>query len=147
MAVQGHYFVINQNLIEAVILLVFAMLKKDYLWSLDHFIKGLIQQKKEDVFPDKENHEPAVNSRREMVKNLASIPILGVAFFGMAKKSGWLSFEENNLEKTDAITSASKLNAKTWNIGELKGEVPKGKIKHIAASFCGLVLVRLVVQI
>ena len=134
MAGQGHYFFINQNLIEAAILLVFAMLKKDYLWSLDRFIKGLIQHKKDTVFPDKENHEPAVNSRREMVKNLASIPILGVVFFGMAKKSGWLSFEENNLEKTDAITSASKLNAKTWDIGELKGEIPKGKIKHVEIS-------------
>ena len=40
---------------------------------------------------------------REVIKNLAVIPLFGAAFFGMAKKRGWISFEEKNLAaKTDA---------------------------------------------
>ena len=131
---QGQYFFVNLNLIEAGILLVFALLKKDYLWSLDRLFKGIFQRQKESVFPQKENSETGINTRREMIKNLASIPVLGVAFFGMAKRNGWLSFEENNLGKIDSITSASQIRAKTYDISELKGEVPRGKIKHIEMS-------------
>ena len=69
-----------------------------------------------------------------MIKNLASIPVLGVAFFGMAKKSGWMSFEEDKSEETDATTSATLMRRKTWDMSELKGKVPTGKIKHLEVS-------------
>ncbi len=52
----------------------------------------------------------------------------------MAKKSGWWSFEEDNLKKVDGITSASYFKAKAADIRELKGKVPKGKIKHVELS-------------
>lgn len=130
----GQYFIVNLNLIEAGILLVFVFLKKEYLWSLDQLIKGFFQRRKERLFPPKENHESGVNTRRELIKNLASIPLLGIVFFGMAKRSGWLSFEENNLKKTDATSSATLMRAKMWDISELKGKVPKGKIKHVEMS-------------
>ncbi len=130
----GQYFIVNVNLIEAGILMVFAFLKKEYLWSLDGLIKGVFQRRKERQFPSKENNEPGVNTRRELIKNLASIPVLGIVFFGMAKRSGWLSFEEDNLKKTDATTSATLMRAKIWDISELKGKVPKGKIKHVEMS-------------
>ncbi len=134
---QAQYFIVNINLIEVGILLVFVFLKKDYLWSLDRVIKGLFQRKKERIFPQKENHEnheSGVNTRRELIKNLATIPVLGIAFFGMAKRSGWLSFEEDNLKKTDATTSATLMRTKMWDISELKGKVAKGKIKHVELS-------------
>lgn len=134
MPAQGHYFFINVNLIESGILLVFAFMQKDYLWSLDRLFKGIFIQRKEKVFPTKENHEQAINSRRELIKNLASIPILGVVFFGMAKKSGWLSFEEGNLGKVDVTTGATYMTAGNRDISELKGKMPLGKIKHVEMS-------------
>lgn len=134
---QAQYFIVNVNLIEAGILVVFAFLKKDYLWSLDRMIKGVLERRKERQFPEKENHEnheSGINTRRELIKNLASIPVLGIAFFGMAKRTGWLSFEETNLKKTDATTSATQMRAKRWDMSELKGKVPQGKIKHVEMS-------------
>ncbi len=134
---QAQYFLINLNLIEIGILLVFVFLKKDYLWSLDRLFQDILQRNKERIFPQKENHEiheSGINTRREMIKNLASIPVLGIVFFGMAKRTGWLSFEENNLGKTDAITSATQMRAKTWDISQLNDKVPKGKIKHVELS-------------
>ncbi|MCK5467803.1 MAG: DoxX family membrane protein, partial [Cyclobacteriaceae bacterium] len=134
---QGHFFLINLTLIEAGILVVFVVLKKNYLWSLDRLFKLIYQGRKDRLFPQKENsevHEPGKNARREMIKNLATIPVLGFAFFGMARRNGWLSFEENNLEKVNAISSATLMSAKTWDISELKGKVPKGKIKHVEMS-------------
>jgi len=131
---QGQPFFINLNLIEAGILFIFALTNKDYMmWGLDRLFK-LMRQHKIQLFPPGENSELTMNTRRELIKNLASLPILGVAFFGMAKKSGWLSFEENALKKADATTSASRFYAKAQDIRELKGKVPTGKIKHVEMS-------------
>ncbi len=135
--VQGQFYIINLNLIEALVLLVFALLKKDTLWSLDRLVKVMIQRRKEKIFPKADNHEifeSGINSRRELLKNLVALPVLGVAFFGMAKKNGWLSFEEDNLDKTDVQTSATVMSAKLKDIRDLKGKVPKGKIKHVELS-------------
>lgn len=136
-AVPGQFFIINMNLIEAGILLVFVLVRKDYLWSFDRLSRIMIQQRKEKLFPQKENPEiPNVyqNRRREMLKNLASIPLLGAAIFGVAKKNGWLSFEENQLGKADAVSSATILNASRRDMSELVGKVPKGKIKDVEIS-------------
>jgi uncharacterized membrane protein YphA (DoxX/SURF4 family) len=132
--VYGSRFFINLNLIEAGILAMFAFLKKDYLWGLDRLIKQQLEKRREQIFPKKENSEQREHTRREMIKNLASIPVLGVAFFGMAKKYGWMSFEENNLETVNATTRATILSAKSQDLSELKGKVPKGKIKHVEMS-------------
>jgi len=134
---EANYYIINLNLIEAGILIVFASVNKDYLWSLDCLLNQMMQRRKEKIFPQKDNHEileTGINYRRELIKNLASIPVLGLAFFGMAKKNGWFSFEESNLEKTDATTSATVMSARMRDIRELKGQVPKGKIKNVEIS-------------
>ena len=134
---QGQFYIINLNLIEAGMLLVFALLSKEYLWSLDRIIKLLIQKRAEKIFPKEDNHEileNGINTRRELIKNLASLPVLGIAFFGMAKKNGWISFEEENLSKTDATTSATVMLAKQKDLRDLKGKVPLGKIKNVELS-------------
>ncbi|MBA7515261.1 hypothetical protein ES705_07300 [subsurface metagenome] len=134
---EGHYFIINKDMIEAGILIVFASIRKDYLWSLDRLLKIFIRKRKGKKFPEKDNHEileAGVNSRRELIKNLAVVPVFGGVFFGMAKKIGWFSFEEEGLKKADAITSASVLTRKDWDISELKGKVPMGKIKNVEIS-------------
>ena len=133
----GQYYIINLNLIEAFVLLVFAILRKDYLWSLDRIIKGIMENRKEKIFPKADNHEileSGINTRRELIKNLAALPVLGFALFGMAKKNGWISFEEDNLAKVDVKTSATVMSAKLRDIRDLKGKVPLGKIKHVELS-------------
>ena len=134
---EANYYIINLNLIETGILVVFASVNKDYLWSLDRLLNQMMKKRKEKIFPQKDNHEileTGINYRRELIKNLASIPILGLVFFGMAKKNGWFSFEESILEKTDATTSATVTSARMRDIRELKGQVPKGKIKNVEIS-------------
>jgi len=136
-ASEGHYFLINKNMVEAGILAVFLFLRNDYFWGLDNVLKGYLKNRKEQKFPSDVNHEVPgndKNSRRELIKNLAVIPVFGGALFGMAKKSGWLSYEETNLKKVDAVTSASMLQAKSIDLKELKGKPPMGKIKDVEIS-------------
>ena len=134
----SHFYIINYNLIEAVVLVVLASLRKDYLWSIQRFVVCYHTKRKDQKFPLKDNHEIIETfdtSRRELIKNLAVIPLFGAAFFGMAKKRGWVSFEEENLAaKTDAVSSASLLIGKNYSIRDLKGKVPSGKIKDISLS-------------
>lgn len=136
-AADGHYFFINKNLVEAGILVVFVLMPKNFLWGIDRLSKLYFQQKKEKKFPKNVNHEileGQINTRRELIKNLAVVPVLEGAFFGMAKKSGWLSFEEDALGKVDGKTSASMLSAKNIDLSELTGKVPMGRIKHVDIS-------------
>jgi len=97
-----------------------------------------LSKRKELKFPSDDNHarlESFDTSRRELIKNLAVIPLFGGAFFGMAKKRGWISFEEKNLEsKIDVVSTASMMSAKNIDIKELKGKVPAGKIKDVTLS-------------
>ena len=134
----NHFYLINYNLIEAVVLIVLASFRKDYFWGIQRLLSYYHAKRKEKKFPSEDNHEILENydtSRRELIKNLAVLPVFGAAFFGMAKKRGWISFEEANLaSKPEAVTSASLLLGKSLSISELKGQVPSGKIKDVTLS-------------
>ncbi len=135
---QSHFYLLNYNLIEAVVLIVLASFREDAFWGLQRLISFYHARRKETRFPSRDNHEILESydtSRRELIKNLAVVPLFGAAFFGMAKKRGWISFEEKNLAaKPDAVSSASLILGKTQSIGELKGPVPTGRIKDITLS-------------
>lgn len=134
----SHFYIINYNLIEAIVLIIIASLPKDYLYSIQRLVFFYHTTRKNRKFPPADNHEILESydtSRRELIKNLAVIPLFGAVFFGMAKKRGWISFEEENLQKkTDAVSSASLVLGKNYSISELKGKVPAGKIKDVTLS-------------
>jgi uncharacterized membrane protein YphA (DoxX/SURF4 family) len=134
----SHFYIFNYNLIEAAVLIVLASLRRESLWGLQRLISYYHTKRMDTKFPPWDNHEILESydtSRRELIKNLAVIPLFGAAFFGMARKRGWISFEEQNLaSKTDAVSSASLLLGKTQSISELKGQVPSGMIKEVKLS-------------
>ncbi|HUX94234.1 MAG TPA: DoxX family protein [Bacteroidales bacterium] len=133
---QSHFYIINYNLIEAIVLIVIASLNGDQLFGIQRYMAVRNSIAREKKFPAAENHEILENvdtSRREMIKNLAVLPLFGAVFFGMAKKRGWISFEEENL-KPQAVSGASLLLGKSMSVKELKGKVPAGKIKNAELS-------------
>jgi uncharacterized membrane protein YphA (DoxX/SURF4 family) len=133
---QSHFYIINYNLIEAFVLIVIASLNGEQLFGIQRYLAVRNRTEKEKKFPAAENHEileTVDTSRREMIKNLAVLPLFGAVFFGMAKKRGWISFEEENL-KPQAVSGASLLLGKAMSVKELKGKVPAGKIKNIELS-------------
>jgi uncharacterized membrane protein YphA (DoxX/SURF4 family) len=132
----GYYYIINNQIIEAGILLVFVFIRKDYLWGIDRLLKIFHQKRKNSKFPVQDNHDfaGADTYRREFIKNLAVLPVFGGAFFGMAKKVGWFSFEEEKLKKADGITSASVMQREIYDLTKLQGKVPVGKIKNVEIS-------------
>jgi len=114
------------------------MERKDKVkWSFERFLKGVFQRRKEKMFPPIDNHENSesvVNSRRELIKNLAVMPVFGSIFFGIAKKSGWMSFEEDNLKRAYAKNSSVVIDPIEHDQSEPKVKVPVGKIRNVNIS-------------
>ena len=109
---EGHFYIVNRNLIEAFILLWFVLSSQ-----AGYGISSFFRRRKKVEGEAPENAE-GVNSRREALKNLATLPILGAMGWGAFRHAG---------KEVDVMSGATiQLNFKT--LADLKGELPRGKI-------------------
>lgn len=116
---EGSLYIVNKNLIEAFALLViFFLREKGYgIYALPW-----LQNKKKAAQPIAAEENDAVQSRREALKNLATIPALGVIGFG--------AFREAREFGVDTLSGAT-IQIGGADIKDLKGPLPMGKIgKH-----------------
>jgi hypothetical protein len=76
-------------------------------------------------------------SRRELVKNLSVLPVLGGFVFASARRHGWNSHEETNL--VDAASGATIRTAGAASLDDLRDPAPKGQIGSLKISrlICG----------
>lgn len=114
--VEGNLFIVNKNLIEAFALLVIFLLKdKGFgLYALPWF-----RLKKNNNLSKVESETETTNSRRDALKNLATIPALGII--------GWGAFRDSQQFGVDTLSGAT-IKVGEVDIRDLKGTLPKGKI-------------------
>ncbi|MBN2089545.1 DoxX family membrane protein [candidate division KSB1 bacterium] len=121
---EGHYLIIDKTLIEAVTLIILAIIPTGKFLGLDAFIFRKRLKSREQLVAPAENkiESDAPQSipdfstgRRELLKGLATVPFLGAFTVALVKKQGWMSYEEKNLK--DAVTSAT---IKSFNFAGLK---------------------------
>ena len=127
---EGHYLIVNKQLIEMGLLLVIAFLPRNLFWGVDRWIMRIWRRRKDEKDA---NHVAVVQSvRREMLKDLIALPFLGGFSWALANKRKWESYEELNLvsgkSRVDAISGATKM-VEFAKLTELKGKVPTGEIK------------------
>ncbi len=137
----GHYLVVDRNLIELLTLAFFAALPVTFLpgvdrWFLRRRQAALAETRLAEKGPAGGPAEPGVArvkpapgdgpGRREMLANLASLPFLGAFAYALFKKRQWSSYEEKNL--VDAVTAASTKTLDVASLRDLKGTLPKGRI-------------------
>jgi uncharacterized membrane protein YphA (DoxX/SURF4 family) len=114
---EGHFYIVNRNLIEAIVLSWYVFSNQTGYAVSRLFKRSMGMEQEESVSSEKAVPE-AFNSRREALKNLATLPILGAM--------GWGAFRHAN-KQVDVMSGATiQLNFKS--LAELKGELPKGKI-------------------
>ncbi len=100
---------------------------------------NIFKKRKEVIFPSGDNHssfESGLYSRREIIKNLAVVPVFGFLFWDMARKhTGRNSFEEDQLsiKKGDSSEGAS-VTIREKKVNDLQGNMPKGNIKELEIS-------------
>ncbi|HEX7584917.1 MAG TPA: DoxX family protein [Prolixibacteraceae bacterium] len=115
-ASEGHLFIVDRLFIEASALL-FLFFYREKGFSIDTLIE-IYRKRKKSVVPEPESS----SSRREALKNLATIPVLGALGWGAVS-----SFKTYGVD----VMSGATIQVKQAALSELKGELPKGKIgKH-----------------
>jgi len=120
---EGHFYVVDRNFIEAFLLLWFVVgVQKGY--GIDVLLNARVSRRSLKDSRDIEDAETAVaeqNSRRELIRNLATLPFLGAM--------GWGAFRHS--KKDVDVMSGATIQLNFTSLNELKGELPMGKIgKH-----------------
>jgi uncharacterized membrane protein YphA (DoxX/SURF4 family) len=136
---EGHYLVVNKILIEMAILLLLAILPCRTTFGISRLISRLFIKSSENA--EKIEHEPdpvAIKQRREMLKDLITLPVLGGFVWAALRKKKWESFEERNLisqpSRVDAVSGASPGSVSFAGLDQLEGQIPKGKIGDFEIS-------------
>jgi uncharacterized membrane protein YphA (DoxX/SURF4 family) len=122
-ASEGHYWIINRNLIEGLTLMII------YLFPVPDFsilnLKSILRLKSSKI-PDKVNVNNKEDfKRRELIKGLVTLP-----FFGGIVYSG---FSRDNTVNPDALSGAT-VALKRFDLKDLKGSLPKGRLGNIEMS-------------
>ena len=132
---EGSYLWVNKTLIEFAMLLVFTALPPDSFFGVDRLIKRWKEERPHPPIPTAKSEGGVPLERREVLRDLISLPVLGAFAYAVYKKSKWDSYERKYLTgKPDAVASAT-LKSFTFNsLGELKGQMPKGKLGDMELS-------------
>lgn len=113
---EGNLYIVNKNLIETLALLVIFLIKEK---GYGIYALPWLKLKRKVVDPTESEDKGAVHSRREALKNLATIPALGIIGLG--------AFHEAKEYGVDTLSGAT-IQIGGADIKELKGELPMGKI-------------------
>ena len=112
----GHLFIVDKLFIEAAAL-VFLFFYHEKGFSIDTLI-GMYRKRKNTPVTETES----ISSRREALKNLATLPVLGAM--------GWGAVSNFKTYGVDVMSGAT-IQVNQTALKDLKGELPKGKIgKH-----------------
>ena len=97
MPAEGHYLIVNKNLIEMMGLALLIAVPKAWIPGFDRlwtYASNYWKQQRQSN-PYKMGVDQGIQ-RREVIKNLAALPIFGGFVVGAIKKKGWLSYEERS---------------------------------------------------
>ncbi len=137
---EGHYLIVNKNLIEMVILVLFVFIPKYMFYGLD---RCLLRLTTKTDYANQKTESTGGKVRREFLKDLVSLPVFGGFLYGLFRKRQWESFDELHLisqpSRIDAATGASPVGSGFASLSDLKSKVPCGKIKNLEISrlICG----------
>ena len=132
--VEGSYLWVNKTLIEFFILVTFSFLPLNLFYGLDRWINQLREEKAEAPVPTIKGDETSLK-RREVLRDLISVPFLGAFAYAIYKKKKWDSFEEKLITAdTDSVSGATIKSFNFASLKELKGQIPTIKIGDLEIS-------------
>ncbi len=141
---EGNYLIVDKNFIELIVLLIMAVIPTGRYLGIDRLIVLLKAGKTGDevTIPatasitesSSKRVSPALD-RREILRNLVSVPVLGVFILAVFHKYRWESYEEKLLEKNaDAVSRSTIRTFNFSSLNDLHGQVPHTKIKGVDFS-------------
>ena len=137
---EGHYLIVNKNLIEFLMLTLFIFIPRSELFGLDRWwsrVRLLAKQTESEASADNQS------ARREFLKDLVTLPFFAGFIVSVIQKRKWESFEEKHLvsqpSRVNATTGASPVGLSYKTLTDLKAKAPHGKIGdfEISRMICG----------
>jgi len=124
---EGHYLIVNKNLVEIIALALIALFASGRYWALDTIISALFHRKASHDRTGKSEIIAASSmlTRRKILESLASLPVVVVFAYLVGKKHTW--------NKVHAITGAT-IQASYKKLRDLKGQLPMGKVGNYQVS-------------
>lgn len=131
--VEGSYLWVNRNLIELFVLIAFVFISPGLWYGLDRVILRWKEEKARKPVGNVPSGSQSDIGRRELLRDLISVPALGAFAYALYRKKRWDSFEERllSIEGMDANSGATLLKFSYSTLKDLKGTVPKGVIKYL----------------
>ncbi len=114
---EGHLFIVDKIFVEAAALLL-LFFSREMGYGIDAFLEILKRRKTRETEKNSDGVDFS-DSRREVLKNLSTIPFLGAI--------GWLAALNNKKYNIDVMSGAT-IQLKQSALGELKGTLPIGRI-------------------
>jgi uncharacterized membrane protein YphA (DoxX/SURF4 family) len=142
---EGHYLIVNTILIEFFALLVLTLFPTGKIIGLDRLI-FIFRNKKRKPKEEKPKYNipTAISSplatvdfnRREIIKSLATLPVIGGFVLALLKKIGWESWEEKVLANEDfTAVSGATIKAFTFSsLDDLNEKISYGQIGSLKLS-------------
>jgi hypothetical protein len=139
---EGSYLLIDKNLIE---LLSLVLLLFFPTFGLGPFLRGqknsfqrlrLFSRRKKQPG---QNEETVSLARRDLLKNMMTLPVSAAFVYAFVKKRQWESWEEKHLLTAklgaqDAVTSATVKTFQFSALKDLRGTLPQGQIGSLKVS-------------
>ncbi|MFC1766150.1 hypothetical protein ACFL6U_29260, partial [Planctomycetota bacterium] len=133
---EGHYLIVNKNLVEMVALVLLVVFPTGQYAGLDGLLRGLWRKCRQKRVtppvpsPCTADFDTVALGRRETLKGLAGVPVLGALCIAATRKYRW--------DKLHAITGAT-IQVSSSRLKDLKGELPMGQIgdHRISRLFMG----------
>jgi hypothetical protein len=137
---EGQYLIVNKTLIEMAVLLLLALVPSRNTFGIDRIVKRIAGKSRpvKAKHVDIQTNLSADHGRRELLKDLISLPFLGGFIYAALRKNQWESFEERHLisepSRVDAVTGASPMASVYASLDKLEGQVPTGRIGNYEIS-------------
>jgi uncharacterized membrane protein YphA (DoxX/SURF4 family) len=132
---EGNYQWVDKNLIELFALIALMVIPAQYFYGVDRWISRWKQEKPVAPMPKSESGHRISDRRRELLRDMISVPFLGAFAYAIYRKKKWDSFERKILtEKPDSVTGATLKSFQFTSLEDLKGTIPKGKIGNFELS-------------
>lgn len=136
---EGSYLWLDKNAVELLALLALAVMPTGRFLGLDGLAhawwKRRVAASAAEAPPP---GPPVVGGRRELLRHLAMLPVLGGFAYAFQKQRGWGSFEVKHLAdwqgRVDGATSATMKTFEFARLDDLKGQVPHARIGDLELS-------------
>jgi uncharacterized membrane protein YphA (DoxX/SURF4 family) len=125
--VEGHYLIVNKNLVEMAALALLMAFGAGRYWGWDRILTCARQRVlARRACGASDPAEPWVGvDRRDIIKGLSTVPVLGAFAYASFRKHQW--------ERVNAITGAT-IQVSSSRLKDLKGELPRGQVGETQVS-------------